>query len=462
MPRVICPFCLQPHETGVLPRFTCPRHGEVLPGAYIEQYERVPPLWLVTVGFPGHGKTTYLAALTLTLEHISNLWPKSYCRSLDQYTMEARRGWMRAARLGEQQGATARSTLRPLLINVADLPERGNRCLVMYDVAGEVYDRLDDLEAHVAAIRHVSTTWFFVSLDDLDRQDHTLSELFTVYLAGLENLHADLEGRNLIVVYTKGDRLHAPAIRKYLQDDPLQALTLPDGGASLGRGGLAGYYAEMDAMSALLREHTLRHVPGGKAFINMVEGHRMRLAFSVTSALGGDPDPSTSLREDARRFRILDPFLWAVRLEGPLATRQLSLVLDASPGAEGIYSEALLGELWGQLNTVGDVATYSLGARRPLAPPGQSPPLVAPAMARPRLAGPILEQLPADSRALVLTAGPVLDLDDYLLPEWEDRLLIAGLGCEPTRDWRHTRVHRVGESVSALVEALLKLPARAK
>lgn len=459
MARVICPFCLQPHETGVAPRFKCPRSNEVLPAAYIEQYERVPPLWLATVGFAEHGKTTYLAALTLTLDHISNLWPKSYCRSLDQYTLEARRGWMRAARLGERHGATSVRAPRPLLINVTDLPERGNRCLVMYDVAGEIYQRLEEEDGYLAALRYVSTTWFFVSLDDLDAQDHTLSELFTVYLAGLENMRADLTDRNLIVVYTKGDRLQHPAIRAYLQDDPLQRLTHPDGmGGAPGGFNLTDYYSAMEAMSETLREHTLRRVPGGRAFVNMVESHGMRLTFSVTSALGGDPDRGAELREDVRRFRILDPFLWAVRLERPLTTRQLTLIVDASD-SQGVAGEAVVGELWAQLNSAGDVTSYRLGAERSIALPGQKPALGKLGPPRPRLAGPILERLPATGRAIIVSAGPVLDLEDYQGGPWQERLLLVGLEEAPAQEWKHTLVYRADEGTSALVAALLKLPA---
>lgn len=73
MPRVTCPFCLQHHDTGSTPSFICPKYQESIPAPYIREHDTTTPLWLVTVGFSKHGKTTYLAALTLTLRHMSSV-----------------------------------------------------------------------------------------------------------------------------------------------------------------------------------------------------------------------------------------------------------------------------------------------------------------------------------------------------------------------------------------------------
>ena len=460
MPRIMCPFCLQPHDTGASATFTCPTYKEAIPAPYIREYDDTLPLWLVTVGFPKHGKTTYLAALTLTLQHMSSVWPGSYYRALDQYTMDAARDWMRAARLGVQNESTPRGISRPLLLSMYQIPTSGSRCLVMYDVAGEIYDRLHEVEEYVASIKQVSTTWFFISLKDMKEQDRTLSDLFTVYLSGLENLHADLTGRNLIVVYTKADEITTfpQDIRQYLMNDRFQAITVPDAERpDLSTFTMDDYYAEMKTMSDRLRTYTRERVPGGNPFINMVEGQQMNLVFSVTSALGERPDDSNRLREDARRYRILDPFLWAMRLERPTVTRPFTLILDASESAGEIYHESLLGAIWAQLSTKGAVSTYSMGSRRPVSSPGQTPPLTSPATARPRLIGPILERLPSDTTTLVLTTGHILDLQDYDIPPWQTRILLVGLDWEPDQDWEHTLVLQSGAGVSVLIDALMRL-----
>lgn len=460
MPQITCPFCLQSHDTGAAATFTCSKYQQVIPASYIREYDTTPPLWLVTVGFPKHGKTTYLAALTLTLKDMSEVWPGSFSRDLDQYTMETARNWLRDARLGIQSASTATGIPRPLLMSISKIAGGGSRCLVMYDVAGEVYDKLHEVEEYVASIKQVSTTWFFVSLKDLQDRDQSrsLSELFTVYLTGMEGLHADLRGRNLIVVYTKGDQITDPVIRSYLLSDPLQALAAPASQRlNLGAFSMEEYYASLQKMSDTLRTYTRDEVPGGKPFVNMVESQGMNLVFSVTSALGEDPNADNRLSEDAHRYRILDPFLWAVRLERPEVKRSLALVLDASAAAHGLYNDVVLSDVWAQLSMKGEVSTYLLGSRRPLGNPGQSPSLTPPAIARPRLIGPVLERLPANTSTLVLTTGRILDLADYATTDWRRRLLVVGLDWEPDQDWEHALIHTSGTSATPLVDALMAI-----
>jgi hypothetical protein len=414
----------------------------------------------VTVGFPKHGKTTYLAALTLTLKDMSNIWSGSFSRDLDQYTMETARNWLRDARLGIQSPSTTPGIPRPLLLSIYKIAGDSSRCLVMYDVAGEVYDKLHEVEEYVASIKQVSTTWFFVSLKDLqDReQSRSLSELFTVYLTGMEGLHADLRGRNLIVVYTKGDQITDPVIRNYLVSDPLQALTAPPSQRPhLSPISMEDYYASLQQMSDTLRAYTREEVPGGKPFVNMVESQGMNLVFSVTSALGEDPDANNRLSEDAHRYRILDPFLWAVRLEQPDVKRSFALVVDASIAAHEFYNDAVLSDTWAQLSMKGEVITYPLGSCRPLGGSGQSPMLASPAIARPRLIGPVLERLPANTSIIVLTTGRILDLADYAVTDWQSRLLLVGLNWEPDQDWNHTQIYTSGASVTPLVDALMSM-----
>ncbi len=60
-----------------------------MPTQYIKDYTKAPPLWLVTVGFSQHGKTTYLAALTLMLEKLSVPLEDVYVEQLDEYTNQA-------------------------------------------------------------------------------------------------------------------------------------------------------------------------------------------------------------------------------------------------------------------------------------------------------------------------------------------------------------------------------------
>lgn len=98
-----CPFCLRKHDYAKS-RFcpnvkSCinPEQSEEIPDLYISQHSQVPPLWLLTVGFSRHGKTCYIAALTLMLENLYRVWPDATWFPLDDYTRDIIRDTRRQA-----------------------------------------------------------------------------------------------------------------------------------------------------------------------------------------------------------------------------------------------------------------------------------------------------------------------------------------------------------------------------
>jgi hypothetical protein len=465
MARVVCPFCLKPHD--FMSSLVCPNYQEAVPAVYVRDYDIVPPLWLVTIGFTQHGKTTYLAALTLMLEAIPTVWRGVHYRPLDQYTTDRIREMRREATLGKLPGATPKQELsRPLLFNVHSLPQSGSRCLVMYDVSGEIYNSLDEVQDYVPSIKQVNTTWFLVSLPDLldDQEGKTVTDLFNVYLSGMENLRVDLSGRNLIVVYTKGDEAVFPrAFRDYLRADPFKGLTredvhIPD----FEDFSLHDYVGEMKGISDRLEDYTRDHIRGGAAFINMVKANGMNLVFCLTSSLGESPDPDNRLRVDAFRYRVLDPFLWAITLEKPISPELIGLVVDASQGSRPAYDEGLLPAVWERLSDYGELTTYHLGQTSPASYPGQRPPESPPRLARQRLIGPILEQASPDTRFIILATGPIVDLADFYNSPWRDRVLLVMVEENHQQEWPNTIIYRPGDAPAVLVDRLLRLRERRK
>lgn len=463
MARVICPFCLKPHnfESSSLACETYPE--KTVPDIYVKEYNTVPPLWLVTVGFSQHGKSTYLAALTLMLENISKIWPqhKVHYRPLDQYTLEEVRRMRREALDGKLPPPTDTKRPRPpLLFSVYNLPESGSRCLVMYDVAGEVYDSLSEVEQYVPALKQACTTWFLVSLTDLqqDRKGKAFPDLFSTYLTGMEKLHIDLNGRNLVVVYTKGDTLAPKEFTEYLTTDPFQSLTIPEAEFIDSENfSFQSYIEEMKRVSSQFEDYTSQRVSGGSAFINMVRERGMNLEFSVTSALGESPTSPNRSNVNAHRYRVLDPFLWAITLESLEISRSIGLVADASSEGCTIYDGGLLANIWERLSNYGEVTTYYLGQRSPTSQPGQRAPEVPSRVARPRLVGTILERVSAKTCFIVVSTGHIIDLGDFYDSPWRDRLLLVMVGEDYQQDWPNTIVYRSDDDVSVLVDALLRL-----
>ena len=460
MARVICPFCLKPHD--FMSSLVCPTYQETVPAAYVRGYDTVPPLWLLTIGFTQHGKTTYLAALTLMLESIDRVWRGVSYRHLDQYTIDTIRRWRREAMLGELPPPDTKSVPRPILFNIYNIPESGSRCLAMYDVAGEIYNSLSEVQEYVIPIKQVNTTWFLISLPDLlsDREGKTITDLFNVYLSGMESLRIELSGRNLIVVYTKGDEAVFPReFKDYLRADPFQGLTRKDANIPDPQDfSLPDYIQNMTDVSGQLREYTSRQVRGGAAFINMVEANGMNLVFCITSALGESPDSTSNrLRVDAFRYRVLDPFLWALTLDKPTSPKLIGLVVDASQESHSVYDEAVLPVVWEHLSDYGELTTYYLGQTLPASHPGQRPPESPPHLARQRLIGPILERASPDTRFMVIVTGSIIDLADFFNSPWRDRVLLVMVEEDHQQDWPNTIVYRPGDAPTVLVDTLLRL-----
>lgn len=466
MPRIKCPFCVKPLDPTAAGK--CPSCGEGLPDHFVRGCREAPQLWMVTSGFSSHGKTTLLTAMILMLENMR--LGNFYLEVLGQPTHEA----LQRMRVEALEGKTPDSTQpikkpRPLLLRLHDAPgvtdaARGeNHTLIALDVAGEMFATLDELHG-VAALREVQTVWLMVSQPDLaqDRGGNTLSGLFQAYESAMIRLGASLEGRNVIVVFTKADRMNLPPeAESYLMADPFQDLTRIDQDSAEGYQEpedftLAGNLPAMERVSDLLAEYTRRRVPGGPQFINMVRGRRVNLRFCVTSATGGDPDQRNRLKEQARRFRVLDPLFWTLWLGQRREEKDFGLVLDASAQGGPVYADGLPAAVWDGLVERGEVTTYYLGHTRPVGLPGQRPPAASAPRARQRLIGPILERAGDDQRLLVLTTGPVLDLGDFLHTPWRDRLVLVTLGPDD-ESWPHSVPYRAGDDPETMLHALLQL-----
>jgi hypothetical protein len=404
----------------------------------------------------------------LTLKNMADVWPAFFYRNLDNYTTEE----SRKIEYDAMHGKLVEKTLhpddqkqlppRPLLFSVEDLPEVGSRCLVMYDLAGQVWTNQESVQDYAVALRQVTTTWLMVAVKDLESKDNdkTINELFNAYRSAMEAFRIDLRGLNLIVVYTKADEAQFPSdIHSYLGNDPFQWLTLRDPDKpEMPEFSFQTYMAEMQLISDQLREYTRRRVQGGRAFITMVEKCGMNLVFCATSALGESPNKELRrLQTNATRNRVLDPFLWAVALDTQREPPSISLILDASPLSQPVYAGSLIAAMSDILDNHGEVTTYYLGQQMAASIPGQPPPTSAPATARARLIGPILQATSPLARLLVVVTGPILDLDDFYDSPWRNRLVIVTLDEAYLSASPHHFVYRPGTDVRIFTTRLLSL-----
>jgi hypothetical protein len=462
MAYVKCPFCLNMHNITAASGYQCPECGKQLPDEYVENYRDMPPIWLAMVGFSQHGKTTFLAALTLMLEDISKVW-KAFSHYLDDdYTTSA----VIQMRQDVEEGKPLERTEKvqpPLMIQMNNVPESGSHMLIMYDVAGQDYLKAD-VHTVIPFMKHVNTVWFFVSPGDFDKdkQQHTLTDLFESYTRAMRKLHvSDLTGRNLLVIYTKADEYPDDLdsdpekdLKKYIMEDPYATLGQrgfhPDEVSSFS---LSDYATKMKQNSQLLMEYTKRRFRDGERFIKMVKKHsNMNLEFCITSALPGGHNPKTGKinMQEIPRYRVLDPFLWTLLLNESDESKPYYLIISNNTDTQ------LATNIWKKLSSYGVTKVYHLGSTRPLTQPEQIQ-ISKATFSRPDLIGPILDNSEPDTRIIVFADNPIIDLADFRGTTFADRLLVVSTNVDEQFSWSHVLIYRPEFDENIIVDALLSL-----
>ena len=473
MVNFLCPYCLSPY--GPLDAPNCEQCTAEVPPEYRREVLTVPTLSMMTVGFSNHGKTNYLLSLLLTMDKAAHVLPAGsgyHGYAMGGPSLEAVRRMRQGARAGAVAEPTQKGTVEPpILYKFAKFPGSATTNFAFYDIAGEYFGALQRLEGPIHEIlRQCRTIWFLVSLTDLEEsaEGNTLPDLFQIYLGGVQNLGVDLANRDLVVVFTKGDRAFdlPEEVEDYLATDPFRQVTRTDvHHERMVDFDFSAYVRDMQRISDRLRRFTAEHqMLDGASFISMVEARGLRLHFCVTSALGQDPhaivldehDPQVD--PDLDRQRVLDPALWAIHLDRGRVRKKVAIVLDSARGSEEVlYGGDDLQRCFDQVAEYADFDAYTLGRTRVTRRMDQPPPTAPEPHEPPRLVGPILDSLPESTTALVLATEEPDDLGDFVGTQWADRLFLAVHGDEKEVSWLNSRVYPDGIDVQDLVNYIQRI-----
>jgi hypothetical protein len=460
-----CPHCLtriEPAKPGPCSKEDCKRE---ISADFIKACESSPIHWLVPFGFKGHGKTTLLNALLLTLKNLINVLPDVLCERLDRQTRTSLQQ-VESGFYGPKPASSPTDSNEPFLVKVNSLPDLGNHTLVLRDGPDIDPDRLEDLARAVPTLAESNTVWFVVSLQNLFEASGTnaLPDLLASYQEAMNPLGKVLSGRTLIVVYTKADTCQGglpEEINEYLAADPFRGIADPSNTMNeLAPFSLRKEYAQaMVETGQRLEEFTYKEVPGGKAFLKAAKQAGLNPRFCVTAVRGLEPS-----ERQPDPLRVLDPLLISLLDETPEPRQpgqgRFALLVDAAKDAGRVYADGLLMGLWKGLEEKGEVTTYYLGRTAPEAHPKQEPPTGPPRTAGVRLLGPILEQLPGKTSVLVLTNGPVHDLADFRGAShgaWRERLVLVSTNPDYRDAWPNMFHFAEGDNPEAVVKLLLSL-----
>lgn len=486
MATPICPFCLTHHSFGVPPR--CQKSDRDIPQLFIDNYGNQPPIWLMTVGFKQHGKTIYLGSLSMHIKNMSYLWPKAVQGTLDPYTQKFLQDAENYLSLneGKKPDRTAVGIPYPILIQTNNIPEFGSHWIVLYDVAGELFESLElsPEMANIQSLNAVKNIWFFVDLDEMmsrPRPGKDINNLLDAYINSMSKLGWSLKGRNLIVVYTKGDLLledgleqdqpNKPYLTKAISDyywtDPLMDLIkcTQERSARMKFKEISqdfkmmDYLAKMKEQSDRLRQYTSDEVRGGRDLINRVENEQMGLEFCLISASGTKFDKQNGQPlNEIKPHRVFDPFLFALHLNQNIQHKKIKLVLDPSMSLEQ-FRGLNLNLLYERLQSVEhEIYTYYLGSARPALVTSQRPPQTTPnrLFSHHRI-GPILDDGDHQAKVLLITQRSVDDLEDFNSEYWYNQMLYVSVSEANTQKWDNKILFHTEDDIHLIISEFKKM-----
>jgi hypothetical protein len=460
-----CPYCLGTHPFGQSNR--CDVTGWDIPVEYLRKYNAMKPLWLMAVGFSKHGKSSQLSAMALVLENIGRAWPRTAVMALDQFTRDAISDMRLQAVRNQDVPKTPVDYPRPMLFHSFKIPEKEDSCLILYDTPGELFEKIEESKkaTYLNFLKQIKTIWLIVSLPDLgeENQSHRqIDDLLNYYLQKMNDMGASPKDRNLVVVYTKADKLFPNGanpfdlpgdIDAYIHSDPLMNINIKkspmgDVQAPVALPSFSEYIAGMRKVSDTLLDFTRTNVAGGVGFVNIAEYSGMHLYFTVCSAQGGD-----TWDTNVPRYRVLDPFFWALELNSFDHDPVVKVVIDAGYSSDGLYANR---ELMRSLQAIPDMAemtTFFLGQKAVASRPDQLPPSAPPRNRRARLIGPILDNVTANVPVIVFTSGPIPDLEDFK-SSWGERCMLISVGEDYVQDWPTSVVFRSADKADFLINEI--------
>jgi len=299
---MICPYCLR--NTSANP---CKHCKEPLTQLYVQQHKGLSkaPAILSAVGFSGHGKTVYLAALLHAMERqLTRVWKGFYRQALDIESVKTVQANLALLQQGELPESTRRNFPRPSAHRLARIPSYGTRDLLIYDPPGEAFDTDTGIESYAHFVKSASCVLFLVSLEDLpEPKAAELHRLLETYVLGLARLGAKTKRQHLIVAYTKADLLIDEfsgllTVRDHLQNHYHEAeLAKP-----------RKYQRMLDVVSDELASYTASTL-GALNFANLATEAFRSIAYSTVSALGAPPEDGYLVTAIQPRA-VVDPLMW--------------------------------------------------------------------------------------------------------------------------------------------------------
>jgi len=202
----------------------CPNRNLEIPPAYIRLVkEKVPLFFIMSIGFAGHGKTTFLSALFYSLYHyLPSIWKQFSFLALNQKSLDKiHREFVQMLEKNLLPPKTPIMFPEPLILRLQGIPmlrkglftkgiEPGEAMLIFYDIGGGTFEFSEKLEQNVPLLTRTKTVLFTIYLatmvqkGDFSGADQEWHRLLNVYFNSMREAGAK---PTLIIAFSKADLL---------------------------------------------------------------------------------------------------------------------------------------------------------------------------------------------------------------------------------------------------------------
>lgn len=319
--RITCPYCLMETSAPKRPE-PCQTCKRPLPIQYIEGFSQMPPFFVQVFGWSGVGKTVFLQALTLMLVKMANVWPNYTYAAVNDTSQRQVSLIHNSLVRGVMPSSTQLGDQEIYIMALHDMERWGSRILVTRDCAGEAFDTMNVSIEQAPYLINAPTTFMLIGPpDDVSNEGgKSFDQLLNNYINTLvdKGVNFNRQRRSVVVVFTKADqRRDLPAdLRAYLINDPLwSAVNARGTSMMLDTAGMNQYVNTMEYISDRIREWVQEEAVG-KNFLRLAERRNIDLRFSLISSTGEAVGAGNTLTSGLSPRRVLDPYFWAMEIQG--------------------------------------------------------------------------------------------------------------------------------------------------
>ena len=325
---MLCPYCVDEIPAGSTQHAECRMANNRPFPLFYQDYHRGDqadyPIVFSVVGFSGHGKTVYLAALFDYLDHqLTDIWPGFAARVLDQDSLTRLNENRRRLRNGELPGRTAVNFPRPGIMRPSGMPHLTDRTVLVCDPPGEAFTDQAQISELAGFVKRSQCVLFLIDLGALGAATaDEMATLLETYLLGLRTMGGSDKRQHLVIVYTKADRMQAvvpgfadlltrsPELKTWLQVLRPETLANP-----------AEHLRQLQQISNQLLQFTRDDLNASK-FSNLAEIHFESVTYTAVTSLGASPEGEGNQQRLKVRMAprcVIDPFLVMLNKSSHLA-----------------------------------------------------------------------------------------------------------------------------------------------